>query len=137
MINRKLVIGGVCVLIALIAVVDLSDHKPAPPKTLTAPTVEDSVPEGFTGKPDSFSGIILRWKTSNNPHQLGYAVDRSTDGRHFDRYVAITVGRGQMFGDEFVFSDNNVTKGDSYWYRVREIKTVGQGQPTKILKVTA
>ena len=78
----------------------------------------------------SFTGALkvnvvnLKWNTSNEVNTNGFDVERSTDGSSF-KVIGFVKGLNHA-SNEYTFSDDNVAKGNRYFYRLKMMDVDGK-----------
>lgn len=85
-------------------------------------------PQNLIALPITEDSIDITW-TDAADNELGYSVERSTDGINF---VEILATEAEATG----MTDTNVTGNATYYYRVRGTNTVGLGDYSNIASVT-
>ncbi len=69
----------------------------------------------------SKEAIDLRWATAKEENFRGFDLERSLDGKKFDK-ITFVAGKAAK-GATYDFSDRNVSKGTRYFYRLKIVNT--------------
>lgn len=87
----------------------------------------------FTGEQSS-NGVILKWITASETNNLGFSVQRSTDGSSFNEITFIT-GKGTTTDQtKYSYLDNDVRVGTIY-YRLKQIDLDGTFEYSNVINV--
>lgn len=69
--------------------------------------------------------VLLRWQTTSETNNEGFAVERGIDGRSFTS-IGFVAGRGNTNGvSDYDFADRNAHQGVLYYYRLRQVDQDG------------
>ena len=89
----------------------------------------------------NFSGQLvgnsthLQWKTATEQNNLGFEVERSTDGRNFAK-VGFVAAQNQRDLNSYIFDDNTIIKGNKYYYRLKQVNIDGRFSYSEIVDVS-
>jgi len=72
--------------------------------------------------------IIVRWTTSSETDNMGFELERSTDGSTFQRMDWIPGQGNSDINTDYKYVDTNVKKDIVYYYRIKAIETSGRHQ---------
>jgi len=79
--------------------------------------------------------VVLNWETATEINNSGFNVDRSTDGKTFQK-VAFIRGKGTSTEKStYSFTDNNLLAGN-YYYRLGQVDYDGTTKYSKVIEVT-
>lgn len=85
-------------------------------------------PSGLTATAGSSSSISLVW-TENSSTETGFKVERSLDGSNFSALATLGINAVN-------YTDNGLTAGTKYYYRVMAFNTYGNSSPSNIASAT-
>ncbi len=86
----------------------------------------------FTGALNG-NTIALDWKTANESKELPFEVQRSTDSISFTKIGSVTAKN--TASNEYTYSDNSITKGTKYYYRIRQTDSSGNTSYSSIIGI--
>lgn len=79
--------------------------------------------------------VILDWKTNTESNNLGFEIQKSADGKAFDR-IGFVAGSGTTnAARSYSFSDKDVRVG-KYYYRLKQLDTDGTFSYSDVIDVT-
>ncbi len=78
----------------------------------------------FTTTPKSKT-IQLDWTSNNEINFAGYELQRSTDGKNFDKIAWIESKANPLSTESYIYIDQTVRSGIVYYYRLKMIDTDG------------
>ena len=79
------------------------------------------------------NGFLLSWSTANEINNAGFEVERSEDGRDFEP-IAWVDGYGDSNQERnYLFKDENVRKGQVYYYRLKQVDYNGHFEYFNVL----
>ncbi len=79
------------------------------------------------------TSIAVKWKTASEKNNAGFEVQRSESNLEFNR-IGWVQGLGTTNTQhDYVFDDKNVTRGITYYYRLRQIDFNGKEKITDIV----
>ena len=88
----------------------------------------------FSGRTSS-NGIVLNWKTASEKNNDHFEVQRSLDGRNFEK-IGTVKGNGTSNAiNSYSFRDKTASAGINY-YRLNQVDLDGSKEHSKIIKVT-
>lgn len=88
----------------------------------------------FTGQPAN-EGIVLNWSTASEKNNDHFDIERSIDGKNFEK-IGIQKGKGTTSAaSEYKFLDKHPQKGLNY-YRLKQVDFDGTHEYSHIVKVT-
>jgi hypothetical protein len=96
--------------------------------TINSSSTVPAAPSDLAATATSASQIQLSW-TDNTTNETGYKVERSTDGTNF---VEIAPSLGNVTS----YTDNGVSAGVKYYYRVRAYNTAGTSGYSNVASAT-
>lgn len=76
--------------------------------------------------------IMVRWQTSEEENNLGFEVERSTDGVHFTTLGFVPLG-GAAGEQNYRFPDYEARPGIRYYYRLRQLDEDGSSSLSRIV----
>jgi len=84
------------------------------------------MPENIVADSDSYSSVIISWDVVENAE--GYELWRSgsEDGEY---ELLTTVPKNKKEAEQEVYTDKNLTTGETYWYKIRSYK---KGEETQL-----
>src|SRR5688572_21858913 len=87
----------------------------------------------FTGSPSS-GGISLNWTTASEKNNDRFEVERSADGRNFEK-IGMVKGNGSTSSSHtYKYLDGNIT-GNLLYYRLKQIDLDGTHAYSKVISV--
>ena len=92
--------------------------------TLLKPSPFPAAPQNLTALPASVTEINLAW-TDAADNELGYSVERSTDGINFTEVLTAAAGA-------IAALDTGLSANTTYFYRVRGTNTIGPGEYSQV-----
>ena len=79
--------------------------------------------------------VELNWQTASETHNLGFEIERSTDGIHFNTIEFIkSKGNSNAFTN-YQFIDNSIVLNTNNYYRLKQIDTDKTEKLSKIISV--
>lgn len=79
--------------------------------------------------------VYLNWTTSSETNNYCFEIERSLDGRNFDK-IGFILGNGTVsVPQNYTFTDKNLSFG-TYYYRLNQIDVNGTFKYSEIVKVT-
>lgn len=88
----------------------------------------------FTVGIDKNNCIVLKWNTLSETNNLGFEIERSSDGKHFYE-IGFQKGNGiTSISHEYVFSDTDFLIGKNY-YRLKQIDYDGKYSYSDIVTI--
>lgn len=87
----------------------------------------------FTGKFEANQNTI-QWKTASENDLLGYEVQRSLNGKKYEKITFID-GKNDKNMNEYSYTDNEVNYGSIYYYRLKIMDKRGKESNSNVIKV--
>ncbi len=79
--------------------------------------------------------VVLNWETATEINNSGFNVERSTNGKTFQK-VAFIRGKGTSSEiSTYSFTDNNLAVGN-YYYRLQQVDFDGTTKYSKVIEIT-
>ena len=89
----------------------------------------------FEAVPIDYRSVALSWKTATESENLGFAIERSTDGHSFQQ-IGFVPGHGTSAVERtYSYIDKDVSEG-TYYYRIKQIDYDGRCTYSEIRKIT-
>jgi hypothetical protein len=80
--------------------------------------------------------IQLTWATASESNNAGFEIQRSLDGRDFEK-IGWADGRGNAYSpQEYSFKDENIKPATEYYYRLKQTDMDGQFEYSPVLGIT-
>ncbi len=89
----------------------------------------------FAALPQSES-IRLQWRTETEKDNAGFELQRSDDGQDFQTLQFLAGAGSTTEKQEYSFDDKTVRKGQSYFYRLKQIDNNGTFEYSDIVRAT-
>lgn len=101
-------------------------------------TISDPLPvelSSFTAKAKNNS-ILLEWTTQTEINNYGFNVERKVNNSDW-KIIGFVSGNGTSnLIHSYSFSDNNLTGGNKFWYRLNQIDNDGINEYSNTLEIT-
>ncbi|OQY30313.1 MAG: hypothetical protein B6244_00180 [Candidatus Cloacimonetes bacterium 4572_55] len=78
------------------------------------------------------NGVLLTWNQNSDSYFLNYRLYRSEEAGLFPTESLATIA----FADSFIYQDNDVSSGDTWYYRLVVTDTNGQTSPSNTFTIT-
>lgn len=77
--------------------------------------------------------ILLDWQTATEYNNAGFNIERSTDGRRFEKIAFVPGAENSETVQEYEFEDLTARKGTLYYYRLKQIDFSGHFEYSEIV----
>jgi len=79
--------------------------------------------------------VVLNWKTASEMNNAGFEIQKSKDGKAF-KHLSFVEGKGSTdLANNYSFQDKEVKKGETYYYRLKQIDFDGRFEYSNIVNV--
>jgi hypothetical protein len=79
------------------------------------------------------NNVRLNWETASEENNAGFEVQRSTDGKNYETIVFKEGNATTVIEQAYFYDDENLRKGQTYYYRLKQIDFDGQFVYTKVV----
>lgn len=81
------------------------------------------------------NNVNLHWQTATETNNAGFEIERSEDGKKFNS-IAWMEGQGTSYENQkYVFEDENLRAGLTYYYRLKQVDFDGTFDYSKIVNI--
>jgi hypothetical protein len=82
------------------------------------------------------NSIQLNWSTATELNNLRFDVERSNDSQNFKKIGEVKGNGTTIQQNDYTFKDKNISSGNTYYYRLKQIDTDGSFRYSNVLNLS-